>query len=106
MNPKEITNAERFAWMILGRSGYNYALSDVQEACGHLDHPELKEEDTANFHEWAGPYTRRCYCGMIGYTDAGRFYAIQAAEDIQKLMKSIFPDYQNHFGEPYPERKG
>lgn len=43
--------AEYFAWAILENLGYNYALSDVQEACAYLKHPINKEEGK-----------NRCYC--------------------------------------------
>ena len=95
-------NMERFAWSVLSHLGYNYALSDVEDACQSLDHPELTESDKSNYHRWAEPYSRRCYCGAVGYTDCGRFYAINASESHQKVMRSIFPDYKNHYGEPYP----
>jgi hypothetical protein len=97
-------NAKNFAWSVLSHLGYNYALSDVEDACQYLDHPELIESDKSNYHKWKEPYPRRCYCGAIGYTDHGRFYAINASESHQKLMRSIFPNYKNHYGEPYPSQ--
>ena len=93
--------AEIFAWMVLSRNGYNYALSDVEDACKFLDHPELDETDTSNFHLWAEPYTRRCYCGAVGYTDKGRFYAVRPSESHIQLMQKINKDYRSRFGEPY-----
>ncbi len=94
--------AEEFAWNILGQIGYNYALSDVEDACKYLDHPELKEEDKNNFHKWAEPYERRCYCGAIGYTEKGRFYACSMSETHLKILRECgFKDIRNKSGEPY-----
>ena len=99
-------DAEGFAWDILLRSGYNYALSDVEDACEYLDHPELKIEDHHNFHRWAEPYERRCYCGAIGYTDKGRFYAIEISESHEHVLKLVNPDYRNRYNEPYLGKEG
>jgi len=104
MTDKE--QAEKFAWDILLRTGYNYALSDVEDACKYLDHPELMIEDHHNFHRWAEPYERRCYCGAIGYTDDGRFYAVDISESYEKIMKQINPDYHNKYNEPYLGKEG
>jgi hypothetical protein len=90
---------------ILNEKGYNYALSDVEEACEFLDHPELTEEDSYNYHKWSDPYPRRCYCSVVGYTDKGRFYANQISEEQLKVMKNIFPWFKNLFGEPYESRR-
>ena len=75
---------------ILARSGYNWSLSDVEEACAVLDHPELTEEDSANYHKWADPYPRRCYCSAIAYTDKGRVYAISLSDNVKKIHQKIF----------------
>ena len=92
---------EELARYILQDKGYNFALSDVEEACEYLDHPELKEEDSRNYHGWADPYPQRCYCSAIGYTDNGRFYACEPSKSYIKLMNKIFPDYENKYGKPY-----
>jgi hypothetical protein len=92
---------EELAWYILHRQGYNYALSDVEEACAYLDHPELMEKDTQNYHEWAAPYPVRCYCGAIGYTDRGRFNAIELSESHLKVLQGIFPDFVDNYGKLY-----
>ena len=73
---------KELAQYVLANQGYNWALSDVEEACEFLDHPELKPEDTYNYHKWAEPYPRRCYCSAIGYTNKGRFYACHMSEGI------------------------
>ena len=86
---------------ILSVKGYNWALSDVEEACEYLDHPELKIDDTLIYHNWAEPYPRRCYCGAIGYTDTGRFYACDCSKGREEIYKKIFPDFKNRFNEPY-----
>lgn len=88
-------------WGVLRREGYNFALSDVEEACKELDHPELTEDDTSNYHKWAEPYTRRCYCGAVGYTNEGRFYACKVSEEFVTLMKKFNPEYRNRFRERY-----
>ena len=92
---------EETARYILAISGYNWALSDVESACEFLDHPELKEDDTSNYHKWAEPYPRRCYCSAIGYTNKGRFYACNSSEVRTAMMKELFPDWRNRFNEPY-----
>ncbi len=104
MSDKEV--AVEFAWSILGQMGYNYALSDVEMACEYLDHPELKESDESNYHKWANPFPRRCYCSAVGYTDEGRFYAVDVSEDYINLLRNIFKDstIRNKFKEPYPAR--
>lgn len=94
--------AKDFAWAILERNGYNYALSDVEDACKYLDHPELRDDDpNGNFHKWVDPFPRRCYCGAIGYTESGRFYAIKPSGDYIRIMEKLFPDYKNRYGQPY-----
>ena len=96
---------------ILARIGYNYALSDVEDACKFLDHPELTEEDSANYHGWADPYPRRCYCSAIAYTDKGRVYAIHPSDYMVGLYCSLGirnPDgteYRDRCGEPYTGKK-
>ena len=92
---------EELARYILLTQGYNYALSDVEEACEYLDHPELTEEDSVNYHKWADPYPRRCYCSAIGYTDQGRFYAVDISEWDLELMKKMYPWFENKYGKPY-----
>lgn len=74
----------------LCRIGYDWTISDTEYACKVLGHPELKESDTSNYHKWAEPYPRRCYCGEVGYTSDGRFYANKSSHP--ELMKQIFPD--------------
>ena len=98
MNPQQ-----REAWATLAQYGYNWALSDTEDACATLDHPELKPEDESNYHKWAEPYPRRCYCGEIGYTDKGRFYANKLDEAHLKILQEIFPDkgFRDRFGELY-----
>ena len=97
---------------ILARIGYNYALSDVEEACEVLDHPELTEEDDANYHKWAEPYPRRCYCAGIAYTDKGRVYAYHLSDNVKKIHQKIFgthyPDgseIRDRCGDPYIKKK-
>jgi hypothetical protein len=92
---------EELAEYILSVKGYNWALSDVEEACAFLDHPELKEEDTTNYHKWSEPYIRRCYCSAIGYTEEGRFYANDLSPNRVEVMRKIFPYFENKFGRPY-----
>ena len=94
---------KELAQYVLANQGYNWALSDVKEACEFLDHPELKPEDTYNYHKWAEPYPRRCYCSAIGYTNKGRFYACHMSEGHINILKKIYPDQEFHdrFGEPY-----
>ena len=92
---------EELAQYILLEKGYNWALSDVEEACAFLDHPELKEDDGSNYHRWADPYPRRCYCSEVGYTETGRFYANKMSEEHLAVLKNIFPDIRSRFGEPY-----
>jgi hypothetical protein len=93
---------KELAKYILARSGYNYALSDVEEACEFLGHPELTEE-SQHFHKWKSPYVRRCYCSAIGYTKEGRFYACHMDENWISILKSIYPDkdFHDRFGERY-----
>ena len=79
--------------------GYNWALSDVQLACASLGHPELAADDIANYHKWAQPYLRRCYCGEIGYTNDGKFYANKSSHP--DLMKKMFPEWRENFEERY-----
>lgn len=81
----------------LANQGYNYALHDVQCACKVLGHPELTTQDTSNYHKWADPYPRRCYCGAIGYTSEGKFYAIKSSHP--EMMKQLFPGWRENFGE-------
>ena len=73
----------------------------VDNACEFLDHPELTEDDTSNYHKWAEPYPRRCYCSAIGYTDKGRFYACNPSESRTAMMEELFPEWRNKFNEPY-----
>lgn len=87
---------------VLQRLGYNWATSDVEHACALLDHPELKPEDSENYHKWSGEYTRRCYCSMVGYTDEGRFYACDSSPEHTAIMQKIFPGWENKYGRPYP----
>ena len=96
----------------LARSGYDWSLSDVEDACKFLDHPELTEEDSVNYHGWADPYPRRCYCSAIAYTDKGRVYAIHLSDDTKKIHQQIFgtryPDgteIRDRCGEPYIKKK-
>jgi hypothetical protein len=93
---------KELAQYILNEKGYNYALSDVEEACEFLDHPELTEE-SQHFHKWVEPYTRRCYCSTIGYTNEGRFYARHMDDNWISILKSIYPNDEHHdrFGEAY-----
>ena len=105
MNKSE---AERIlAWI-----GYNYALSDVEEACAVLDHPELTEEDSANYHKWADPYPSRCYCAGIAYTDQGAALCLssvrQCEKDPPKDLWHPLPGRkrdQDQCGEPYIKKK-
>jgi hypothetical protein len=97
---------------ILARFGYDWSLSDVEDACKFLDHPELTEEDSANYHKWADPYPRRCYCSAIAYTDKGRVYAIHLSDDTKKIHQQIFgthyPDgseVRDRCGDPYIKKK-
>ena len=97
---------------ILARFGYDWSLSDVEDACKFLDHPELTEEDSANHHGWADPYPRRCYCSAIAYTDKGRVYAISLSDNVKKIHQQIFgahyPDgteIRDRCGEPYIKKK-
>jgi len=92
---------DELAWYILNMDGNNYALSDVEEACKFLDHPELKEDDERNYHLWALPFQRRCYCGAIGYTENGRYYANVLPPERVALVQKFFPKYRNRFGEEY-----
>jgi hypothetical protein len=101
---RERMNKE-LAEYILSVKGYNWALSEVEEACEFLDHPVLKPEDRFNYHKWAEPYPRRCYCSAIGYTEAGRFYACDCSKEAEEIYKKIFPDFKNRFGEPYLGRE-
>lgn len=92
---------DELAWYILRDKGYNYSLSDVEDACRYLDHPELKEDDARNYHGWSAPYPVRCYCGAIGYTNKGRFNAIELTESHLKVLQGIFPDFVDNYGQPY-----
>ncbi len=96
----------------MARFGYDWSLSDVEDACKFLDHPELTEEDSANYHGWADPYPRRCYCSAIAYTNKGRVYAIHLSDDVKKIHQQIFgahyPDgteIGDRCGEPYIKKK-
>ena len=93
---------KEMAQYILLEKGYNFALSDVEEACEYLWHPELTEEHP-HFHKWAEPYPRRCFCSTIGYTNEGRFYACHMDENWINLLNQIYPNEEHHdrFGEPY-----
>ncbi|MFA5379705.1 MAG: hypothetical protein WC455_28360 [Dehalococcoidia bacterium] len=106
MNEDEMSEGE--ARRILAARGYNWALSDVEEACEHLDHPELTPDDAQNYHRWAEPYPRRCYCSAIAYTEKGRVYANELTEDVLKIHRSIWGTYypdgteiRNRCGDPY-----
>jgi hypothetical protein len=106
MNEDEMSEGE--ALRILAARGYNWALSDVEEACEHLDHPELTPGDAQNYHRWAEPYPRRCYCSAIAYTENGRVHANELTEDVLKVHRSIWGDHypdgseiRNRCGEPY-----
>lgn len=94
---------KEMAEYILANKGYNFALSDVEDACEFLDHPELTPEDTANYHKWAEPYPRRCYCSTIGYTKKGKFYACHLDDNWIKMLSDMHPDkvFWDRFGEPY-----
>lgn len=91
------------AMEILSLIGYNYALSDTQYACKVLGHPELKPTDPENYHKWAEPFPRRCYCGAIGYTDAGRFCAVKSSHP--EVMKKLFPGWRENFGKRVVEEE-
>lgn len=70
-----------FAWGILAHLGYNYALSDVQDACLFLGHP-MRENDEG--FKWAAPWPVRCHCGKIAYMDGKRFYCYNARDGSYK----------------------
>lgn len=93
---------KELAEYILNEKGYNYALSDVEEACEFLGHPELTEE-SHHFHKWASPYERRCFCSAIGYKDGKRYYACHMDDNWINILKNIYPDkeFYDRFGEEY-----
>jgi hypothetical protein len=64
----------------------------------------VSEEDSHNYHKWSEPYPRRCYCSVVGYTDHGRFYANEMSDQHFKLMKGIFPWFENKFKQPYEKK--
>jgi hypothetical protein len=64
-----------FAWGILAHLGYNYALSDVEDACLFLGHPMRENEEGS---KWKDPWPVRCYCGEIAYKNEKRYRCYNA----------------------------
>ena len=77
-----------FAWAFLAHHGYNYALSDVQDACLFLGHP-MKENEPDS--KWAVPWPVRCYCGEIAYRDGKRYRCYDARDRSYKEGDEVPP---------------